>query len=143
GLARAHPRLWSTLYHCSDVLNPQLLLGPFLKRGFARQIAESRPDIVVSVLPVVNGLLAAAAAANGARMEVVLTDWHAVHRFWVAPGVDHYTAPTDSARLDCIRFGAAPATVEIVGVPVRREFGVPQERAVARASLSAVGLRRD
>src|SRR6202022_3265513 len=75
-LARSHPRLWSILYHQSTSFNPRRVLGPFLRRGFARQMAESRPDVVVSVLPVVNGLLAEAARAGGARMEGVLTDWH-------------------------------------------------------------------
>ena len=34
----------------------------------------------------------------------------------------HYTAPTDSARQDCIRFGAPPDAVDVVGIPVRRAF---------------------
>lgn len=139
-LARSHPRLWSTVYHRSSSLDPQRVLGRFLTRGFTRQMAEVRADVVVSVLPVVNGLLAQAARKLGARLEVVLTDWHSVHRFWVARGVGHYTAPTDSARLDCIRFGAPPAAVEVVGIPVRREFTVYAHRESARARLSDLGL---
>ncbi len=83
-LARAHPRLWSMVYHGSTSFNPQWVLGPFLKGGFGREIAEFGPDVVVSVLPAINGLLARAANYTGARLEVVLTDWHSVHRFWVA-----------------------------------------------------------
>jgi processive 1,2-diacylglycerol beta-glucosyltransferase len=70
----------------------------------------------------VNGLLAEAAFTVGARTEVVLTDWHLVHAFWVALGVDYYTAPTVSARDDCVRAGAPPDTVDVVGIPVRSEF---------------------
>jgi UDP-N-acetylglucosamine:LPS N-acetylglucosamine transferase len=139
-LARAHPRLWSMVYHGSTSFNPQWVLGPFLKGGFAREIAEFGPDVVVSVLPAINGLLARAANYAGARLEVVLTDWHSVHRFWVARGVSHYSASTESARQDCIRFGAPPASVEVVGIPVRSEFAGSIDRHAARPRLRALGL---
>jgi len=71
---------------------------------------------------------------------VVLTDWHSVHRFWVARGVSHYAAPTESARQDCIRFGAPPASIDVVGIPVRREFASPVDRDAARAGLGGLGL---
>ncbi len=139
-LARAHPRLWSMVYHRSTSINPQWFLGPFLKSGFEREIAEVGPDVVVSVLPAINGLLAKAANYTGARLEVVLTDWHSVHRFWVARGVSHYSVPTESARQDCIRFGAPPDAIEVAGIPVRSEFARSIDRHAARARLRARGL---
>ncbi len=139
-LARGHPRLWSMVYHRSTSLNPQWVLGPFLKSGFEREIAEVGPDVVVSVLPAINGLLAQAANYTGARLEVVLTDWHSVHRFWVARGVSHYSVPTESARQDCIRFGAPPDSIEVAGIPVRSEFAGSIDRHAARARLRARGL---
>jgi len=140
-LARHHPRLWSMVYYGSQGLDTKQVLGPFLKRGLARLMAEERPDVVVSVLPGVNGLLAEAARAAGAPFEVVLTDWHSVHSSWVAQGVAHYTVPTDSARDDCIRFGAPAATVEVVGIPVRRAFATGLDRALVRQRcLTELGL---
>jgi UDP-N-acetylglucosamine:LPS N-acetylglucosamine transferase len=124
-LARSHPRLWSLVYHGSSRrVNPSLIVGRFLRTGFRKLIAEEQPELVISVLPVVNGLLAEAAKPVGARLEVVLTDWHSVHPYWVARGVDHYTASTQSSRRDCIRFGALPDSVDVIGIPVRREFAV-------------------
>jgi UDP-N-acetylglucosamine:LPS N-acetylglucosamine transferase len=91
----------------------------------------------VSVLPVVNGLLVEAAP----RVEVVLTDWHSVHRFWVARGVQHYTAPTASARQDCIRFGADGDVVDVVGIPVRAAFAKAENVGASRArTLAGLGL---
>jgi UDP-N-acetylglucosamine:LPS N-acetylglucosamine transferase len=142
-LARHHPRLWSMVYHGSQGLDPKRSLGPFLRRGFRRLMAEARPDLVVSVLPGVNGLLAEAADAFDARLEVVLTDWHSVHRFWVAAGVSYYTTPTESARQDCIRFGAPESATTVVGIPVRRAFDpdAGQDRATVRARcLTELGL---
>jgi UDP-N-acetylglucosamine:LPS N-acetylglucosamine transferase len=139
-LARHHPRLWSTIYAASSKgFDPKLALGPFLRTGFRRVLEERQPDVVVSVLPAINGLLVEAAIRIGARVEVVLTDLHSVHRFWAARGVHHYTAPTESARADCIRFGAPPAAVDVVGVPIRREFGLPAGANCSRA-LAEIGL---
>jgi processive 1,2-diacylglycerol beta-glucosyltransferase len=138
-LARYHPRLWAAVYHSTNLpLEPARLLRPFLAAGFRRVLAQERPNAVVSVLPVINGIL-----AELARLEVVLTDWHSVHRFWVARGVDHYTAPTESARLDCIRYGAPPEAVEVVGLPVRPEFAAPRSLASRATVLASLGLEPD
>jgi len=136
-LARHHPRLWSMLFHGSNTpFDPKTVLGPFLRSGLRRVITEAQPDLVMSVLPVVNSLL----VERAPRTEVVLTDWHSVHRLWVARGVDHYTAPTKVARLDCIRFGAPPAAVEVVGIPVRRAFTTiaGQPRPPARQTFTVL-----
>ncbi len=143
-LARHYPRLWSMIYRGSSTwkgLDPKYVLGPFLRGGFRRLITAQTPDVVICVLPAINGLLAEATRSSGARLEVVLTDWHSLHPFWVARGVDHYTAPTESARDDCIRLGAAPHMVDVVGIPIRREFAVDADRGALRARrLSEVGV---
>jgi 1,2-diacylglycerol 3-beta-galactosyltransferase len=129
-LARQQPVLWAALFHGSNTrLDPSRVLRPFLRSGLKHAIQALKPDLVVSVLPMINGLLVDATRQVGARVEVVLTDWHSVHRFWVARGVQHYTAPTDSARLDCIRFGAPANAVQVIGIPVRRDFAPVEHRA--------------
>src|ERR1700682_2839316 len=42
-LVRSHPRLWSMVYHHSNSLNPQRVLGPFLADGFRRELTEVGP----------------------------------------------------------------------------------------------------
>ena len=142
-LARHRPGLWALVYFGSDrLLQPTRALAPFVRNGFLQLMRTAQPEVVISVLPAINGLLASAAGRAGARLEVVLTDWHSVHRFWVAPGVDHYTAPTDSAREDCIRFGAPAQRVEVIGIPVRAEFaGSRDDQREALASLDLDPLR--
>jgi processive 1,2-diacylglycerol beta-glucosyltransferase len=103
-------------------LDPKRILGPFLNGGLRLLVKREQPAAVVSVLPAVNGLLAESVAECRAHVEVVVTDWHAVHRFWVARGVAQYTVATESARADCIRFGAPPECIEVMGIPVRRDF---------------------
>jgi UDP-N-acetylglucosamine:LPS N-acetylglucosamine transferase len=145
-LAHSHPHLWSLIYHSTARrLDLRALLSPFVRRGIARVTREFRPDVIVSVLPVINGLLVGAASTVGARVEVVLTDWYGVHPFWQARGVDYYTAPTESARDEMISFGAPPDSVDVVGIPVRREFTDPvprrgtNQRCIILAMVGAEG----
>jgi UDP-N-acetylglucosamine:LPS N-acetylglucosamine transferase len=143
-LARYHPRLWRMLYQATDTrFNAAGVLTPFLRPGFRRVLAAQRPDVVISVLPVINGLLAQAAAEARARFEVVLTDWHAVHRLWVAPGVDHYTTATESAAADCVRFGASLDGIDVTGIPVRSAFSSGDDDAERAAGLLRLGLSAD
>jgi UDP-N-acetylglucosamine:LPS N-acetylglucosamine transferase len=144
-LARSHPRLWSLVYHgsgSSRKLNPSWVVGPFLRKGLGELMQSECPDLVIGVLPAINEVLAGASASVGARLEVVLTDWHAVHQFWQAPGVSYYTVPTESARVDCIRYGASPDAVDVVGIPVRREFATPAQPDRQRY-LGSIGLDPD
>lgn len=136
-LARRYPLLWALVFHGTNLpIEPTRWLRFLLVPGLRRLFCAEEPDVVVSVLPAVNGVLAECARP----LEVVLTDWASVHRFWVAQGVDHYTAPTESARLDCIRYGAPASAVEVVGLPVRRAFGVELDPGERTRCLSGLGL---
>jgi processive 1,2-diacylglycerol beta-glucosyltransferase len=128
-LASRYPRLWSFVYATTSRRgNPDLVLAPFVRDGFIHLMRREHPDVVVSVLPAINGLLAQVAP----RLEVVLTDWADVHRFWAAPGVAYYTAPSDVARNDLVGFGALSDAIDVVGIPVRREFVAPRFRRPER-----------
>jgi 1,2-diacylglycerol 3-beta-galactosyltransferase len=140
-LARNHPHLWWLIYRAaSRRLNPNWIIGRFVRPRLHQLVMRERPDLIVSALPAVNGLLTEAARAVGARLEVVLTDWHSVHPYWTAPGVDHYTTPTESARDDCVKYGAPLAAIDVVGIPVRREFAATAEhpRPTGRFTILAM-----
>jgi UDP-N-acetylglucosamine:LPS N-acetylglucosamine transferase len=145
-LARAHRNLWSAVFNWTNLpgAEPRVAIGPLLRPGVMRVMQEFQPDLVISVLPMINGVLADARtrAVPSARLEVVLTDWHSVHRFWVGRGVDHYTAPTESARQDCVAYGASPDAVAVVGLPVRSAFAsiTPLSPGEREAVLRGVGL---
>ena len=65
-LARHHPRLWALLFHASNRgerrLNETTLLRPWIETRLAALLDREQPGLVVSVLPVVNGLLAESTA---------------------------------------------------------------------------------
>lgn len=148
-LARNHPHLWWLVYRAAvRQLNPSWIIGAFTRSGLVRIIEGEHPDVVISVLPAVNDLLAHACRTVGAHLEVVLTDWHSVHPYWVARGVEHYTAPTQSARDDCVANGAQPEAIDVEGIPVRREFAQngdtpePTDRFTILAMMGAEGSPR-
>jgi UDP-N-acetylglucosamine:LPS N-acetylglucosamine transferase len=149
-VVRNHPRFWSLFFESTQVSGMRFggdaLLGPFLSPGFRRLLREQPRDVVVSVLPAINGLLAGAAqrTSPSTRVEVVVTDFCGLHRSWRGRGVDRYTVATDRARLDLVRYGVSPAAVDVVGLPVRPEFVDPPARSDARAWLASIaGLDPD
>ncbi|MBV9356392.1 MAG: hypothetical protein JO023_12795, partial [Chloroflexi bacterium] len=142
-VVRNHPRFWSLFFESTQVsgvrFDGDALLGPFLSPGFRRLLREQPRDVVVSVLPAINGLLAGAArrTSPSTRVEVVVTDFCGLHRSWRGRGVDRYTVATDCARRDLLRYGVSAGAVDVVGFPVRPEFVHPPARAEARAWLSS------
>ena len=142
-LARHHPHLWSAVFYGTNRpgLPSDVVLGPFIQPGLQRLLAAERPDVVVSTVPGVNGLIARAAAqaSPSAATEVVVTDWYQLHRTWAARNVDHYTVPSQPAADDLVRYGVAPERTEVIGLPLRPEFATgllsAAERAAVRSSL--------
>jgi UDP-N-acetylglucosamine:LPS N-acetylglucosamine transferase len=138
-VARHHPRVWAAFFRASGrrIANPSLTLRPFLARGLAEALSAQPPRLIVSVLPGVNGLLGRLKRRVDARLEVVLTDWAAIHRTWVAQGVDHYTVPSDAARQDLLGYGVVERALEVIGIPVRAPFAAPAPTAARRAAIRA------
>jgi UDP-N-acetylglucosamine:LPS N-acetylglucosamine transferase len=129
--------LWSFIYAVTSRKgDPNLVVRPLLAAGVREVVERERPGVVLSVLPAINGLL----SQSSPNVEVVLTDWNAVHRYWVAPGVRRYTASTDAARADLIRFGAAPGHIDVVGIPVRRQFATPPSSRDHTGRLKIVAM---
>ncbi len=144
-VVRNHPRFWSLFFASTQVSGMRFggdaLLGPFLSPGFRRLLRAQPQDVVVSVLPAINGLLASAAqrTSPSTRVEVVVTDFCGLHRSWRGRGVDHYTVATDCARRDLVEYGVPPTAVDVAGFPVRPQFVDPPARADARAWLASLG----
>ena len=111
-----------------------------------RLLASRQPDVVVSVLPGINGYLARSLArrALAATVEVVVTDWADIHLGWVSRGVSHYTVPTEAAADQVVGAGVPVSSISVVGLPVRRQFADVQPGPRARvAARERHGLPSD
>jgi 1,2-diacylglycerol 3-beta-galactosyltransferase len=148
------PWLWGWLFHLADnraMLEGYLAwFGPHVRGRIERAARAVDASAVVSVHPLVNhvmvqatGRLGRSRRQAGARipMMTVLTDLVDVHRWWVAPGIDQYVVPTDSAAGRLHRLGVPPSKIAVLGIPLRREFGTTA--VSAREMRSRLGLDPD
>jgi 1,2-diacylglycerol 3-beta-galactosyltransferase len=142
------PWLWGWLFHLAD--NTAMLglylatCGPPALRRIERALRATDAQAMVSVHPLLNHLMVQA-RAHARRPDVplmtVLTDLVDVHRWWVAPGVDQYVAPTDAAAGRLHRLGIPPSRINVLGIPLRREFGTTA--VSAREMRPRLGLDPD
>lgn len=146
-MTRSHPRLWRFVF---NVTNRPPKRGRFELLGesiggprLARALAERRPDVVISVLPGVNGFIARSLARHGSPspVEVVVTDWADIHLGWLSARVSHYNVPTEAAAETCRAAGIPASSVSVVGFPVRRQFAQARPSdAGRRAARERLGL---
>ncbi len=143
------PWIWKAIYH--SVALPQVYtsihrtLSPLLAPRLRRLYDTVRPDLVVSLHPLLNHLprrvLRQWGATHGRRhipFATVITDLTTFHPSWVDPHVDLITVATEVARDEVVRLGAPSARVKVLGLPVRDVF-----RRVStdkRALRQALGL---
>ncbi|MCI0547627.1 MAG: UDP-N-acetylglucosamine 2-epimerase [Candidatus Rokubacteria bacterium] len=137
---RNAPALWGLAYWVGDQISASspLLLGMnrIGTRKLARLLAAERPDHVVTVHPTPAAVLGEL-AAGGIRVPphtIVFTDF-VTHAQWVQPHVDHYCVPAEEIARELIARGVSRERVVVTGIPVRREFGEPADRAAARLAL--------
>jgi len=136
------PQLWGGLFHSS---NSRLTLPPsaamddaLLRRGCARVIRQRKPDLVVSVHPLINR-----APCNALKewnpyipFATVVTDLFDVHGMWFSAAADLMTVPTQGA-FDCgVRWGFPPERMRVVGQPIALQFA-PQFNASSAAPFAA------
>jgi UDP-N-acetylglucosamine:LPS N-acetylglucosamine transferase len=144
-MLRNQPRLWGLLFNTTNHFGQRLhteALRPFVLPGLQRLLDVTRPHLVISVLPVINSLLAIAVrtCVSMPRFEIVVTDWCDIHRSWVTEKADYYSVPTNEARADCIRYQSNPARIDVAGYPVRPEFEMRAATGVRHRVLTSMGL---
>lgn len=141
------PALWAVIWHvfrqkagfeavvraASPALLPKV-------RGI---LAETRPDLVVSVHPLANPLLVRARPQVNARlpMAVVYTDLVVVHPGWRYPGFQLYTAASKPAWEEFVRHGLPPDRVILAGLPVDIRFAL--NRLTPAQARENLGLEPD
>jgi 1,2-diacylglycerol 3-beta-galactosyltransferase len=144
GLVRRHPVLWSLLFRLTNTPSTSDVptLNYFLSSGISKLLLNERPDVIISVIPLINGAISRSISKmqTRPRFEVFITEWCDIHHSWIAPGVDHYMVPTLDVKRDCVRFGVAPTKIDVVGFPVREEFLRKDELNKRMLVIGSMGL---
>ena len=137
------PRLYSQIFHLTNTVNrfnaAYRLSQPFLRQGLTQLIQRYRPDVIVSVHPLLNHITLQVMRDLGIRVPfiTVITDLVSVHTAWVAPTVTTCVVPTETARDYAIARGLAPKRVRLLGMPIDPKFAAEPEDDVRAAQAGA------
>jgi 1,2-diacylglycerol 3-beta-galactosyltransferase len=95
-----------------------------IRRSFQRYFARLKPDIVISVHPILNhsGLRILREAGIDCPFVTVVTDLTTVHPAWIYPEVIHCFVSTDIARNQAIGWGMPADKIILCGQPVSPRF---------------------
>jgi processive 1,2-diacylglycerol beta-glucosyltransferase len=103
-------------------------LGFWLTAPYFRQVlTRLKPDVLVSIHPMVNQYLAKLLVEMGlddhVKLVTVVTDPNGkLWRGWACKDVDLTIAPNDLARDPLLHWGVAQAKLKVIGMPVRPPF---------------------
>lgn len=142
------PRLYSRLFHMTNTVGrfnaAYRISQPFLRQGITQLLERIRPDVIVSVHPLLNHITLQAMRDIGIRVPfiTVITDLVSIHTAWVAPGVTVCVTPTEAARKYAISAGLPSKRVRLLGMPIDPKFAAQPETTQAERKL-ALGLDPD
>ncbi|WP_242527459.1 MGDG synthase family glycosyltransferase [Ktedonosporobacter rubrisoli] len=109
-----------------DAVTTLTALGrPFILKGLHDLILSVKPDIIVSVHPVINYITMQ--VLRDMRLPIpfltVVTDLISVHSAWFARGANGYVVPTEQARRAAlVKVGVNPELVRVLGMPIHPSF---------------------
>lgn len=138
-----NPQLYGQIYRLTNTTErfnaARRLCQPFLRQGLRELLERTRPDVVVSIHPLLNHVTLQVIRDLGLRIAflTVVTDLVSIHCAWVATGADACIVPTEEARAFALAEGMAPRRVHYLGMPISPAFARPPEgtRAERRAAL--------
>lgn len=137
------PRLYGQLFRMTNTVDrfnaARRIAQPFLRQGLRRLIEHTRPDVIVSIHPLLNHVTLQVLRDIGLRIPflTVVTDLVSIHCAWLAPGVDACVVPTEAGKDLALESGVAPKRIHMLGMPIDPKFAhQPQDtREERRARL--------
>lgn len=128
---RYNPRLYGRFFHITDKVRRveagKAVASPLIHNGLMRLIITVKPDVIVSIHPMLNHVTINALKDLGLHIPflTVVTDLVSVHSVWFAPGADAYIVPTEAAKQLYLARGLEPERVHLLGMPIDPKFTKP------------------
>lgn len=137
---RKAPVLWRQFYLRTARIDPdsfwQQRLYHLGDRAVCRTVQATRAGIVVSTHPTPGGVVAELDAEGRLvpppDLTVTVVTDYVLHSQWVHPNTELYLVPCADVADDLVARGIPARRVEVTGIPVRRGFRTPPDRAAAR-----------
>ncbi len=130
---RHNPRLFGEVFHRSNsagtVHAVQSLATPLILNGLLRLLTTLKPDVIVSIHPLVNFITRRALHELDLHIPflTVVTDLVSIHYSWFAPGASAYIVPTEQAKQLYLSRRLDPERVHVLGMPIDPKFTLPLE----------------
>ena len=147
-MLKVQPSPYPAIYHLTNGRTRFRVISelgmPFVRRSFRRMLAATRPDVVVSVHPLLNTFARRLIQSMriDATLVTVITDLVTIHHSWTTgAAADEYVVPSPEAGALCVERGIPPARVHDLGLPIRDGFS-PRKGDAADAKRH-VGLDAD
>jgi len=147
-MLKVRPSPYPAIYHLTNGRTRIRVISelgmPFIRRNLRRTLAATRPDIVVSVHPLLNTVARRFIDTMRlpAQLVTVITDLVTIHHSWTAgAAADEYVVASMEAGMLCVERGIAPGRVHDLGLPIRDGF-YPREDDGSGAKR-ALGLLAD
>jgi len=147
-VVRHSPRLYGQLFHITNSAErfdaAKRLCQPFLLQGLRTLIERTRPDVIVSVHPLLNHITLQAMADVGLHVPLitVVTDLVSAHAAWFARDVDACVVPTLAAKRLALTHGLPAGRVHVLGMPIDPSF-TARTTATTAECRRALGLDSD
>jgi 1,2-diacylglycerol 3-beta-galactosyltransferase len=122
------PRLWGQLYYWLDdekkLEQLESISRPFILKELKKMLAEKKPDIIVSVHPLVNHLTVKAIKESGLKIPfiIAITDPVTLHRAWITPEADQVIVATPEAKKLAVKYGMPERKIKTIGMPIDPKF---------------------
>lgn len=145
---RHSPRLYGQLFHITNSAErfdaAKRLCQPFLLQGLRALIERTRPDVIVSVHPLLNHITLQAMKDVDPNVPLitVVTDLVSAHAAWFARGVDACVVPTLATKHLALAHGLPAGHVHVLGMPIDPSF-TARTTATTAECRRALGLDSD
>jgi 1,2-diacylglycerol 3-beta-galactosyltransferase len=143
--------MWKLLWLISTTAQPHKVVfpsvSPVLKRYISGYFKKVKPDIIISVHPLMNHIglkLRDKAGLKDVPFVTVVTDMVSIHPTWICPQVNFCMVPTEPARELALKWGIPPDKVMVVGQPVGLKFAQmkAEDKSILRQKLGLQPERR-
>jgi len=140
-LSNDAPWLWKLLYggQTHALSNSLAQIGSRMLVGSVnRVLAEHKPDLIISVHPLMQlvCMLAMAKRAQRIPFVTVVTDLTTAHPLWFHREVDAVYVASENTQEMALKAGVDPQRIHLLGLPIRPAFArPPRPKADLRAEL--------
>jgi 1,2-diacylglycerol 3-beta-galactosyltransferase len=139
---RFAPPIYGALFHATNGRRRYRTIVRFCEPLYRERLRDSflmyRPDVIVSVHPLLNHAALRARADAGIKVPLitVITDLGKVHEGWLLPEADLTVVPAQEVYQRAIERGVPPERIRLLGHPVHPKFeDVSETKAEIRKSL--------